>query len=181
MRRKVDQGKCRAISVPIRGNSMVWAKFLGWGRAWPSQRSKMSPWCLRAVVPKGWPMGFRRSIGKSARSKLFSSWHWDICYLLSFTVLTFTGMMQKQIAFANCWCLTSYRPSLVAQMVKNLPAMQETQVRSLGWDDNVEKGMATHSSILAWRIPWTEEPGGLQSMSLQRVRHNWGTNTFPFQ
>ena len=50
--------------------------------------------------------------------------------------------------------------SLVAQMVKNLPAMQETQVQSLGWEDLLEKGMATHSSILAWRIPWTEEPGG---------------------
>ena len=60
--------------------------------------------------------------------------------------------------------------SLVAQMVKNLPAMQETQVLSLGWEDPLEKGMATHSSILAWRIPWTEEPGGLQFMGLQRVR-----------
>ena len=53
---------------------------------------------------------------------------------------------------------------LVAQMAKNLPAMQETQVQSLGWEDPMEKGMATHSSILAWRIPWTEQPGGLQSM-----------------
>ena len=61
------------------------------------------------------------------------------------------------------------RASLVAQMVKYLPAMQETQVQSLGWEDPLEKGMATHSSILAWRIPWTEEPGGLQSMGLQRV------------
>ena len=51
--------------------------------------------------------------------------------------------------------------SLVAQMVKNLPVMQETQVQSLGWDDPLEKGMATHSSILVWRIPWTEKPGGL--------------------
>ena len=57
-------------------------------------------------------------------------------------------------------------------MVKNLPAMQETQVGSLGWEDPLEKGKATHSSILAWRILWTEEPGGLQSMGLQRVRHN---------
>ena len=54
--------------------------------------------------------------------------------------------------------------SLVAQLVKNLPAMWETWVRSLGWEDPLEKEMATHSSILAWRIPWTEEPGGLQSM-----------------
>ena len=57
-------------------------------------------------------------------------------------------------------------------MVKNLPAMQETQVQSLGWEDPLEKGVATPSSILAWRIPWTEEPGGLQSMGSQRVRHD---------
>ena len=56
--------------------------------------------------------------------------------------------------------------------VKNLPAIQETQVQSLGWEDPLEKEMATHSSILAWRIPWTEGPGGLQSMGLQRVGHN---------
>ena len=59
--------------------------------------------------------------------------------------------------------------SLVAQMVKDLPAMWETQVRTLGWEDPLEKGMATHSSILAWGIPWTEEPGGLQSIRSQRV------------
>ena len=60
--------------------------------------------------------------------------------------------------------------SLVAQMVKNLPTKQETQVQSLGWEDPPEKGMATHSSILAWRNAWTEEAGGLHSMGLQRVR-----------
>ena len=57
-------------------------------------------------------------------------------------------------------------------MVKNLPAMQETQVQSLGWEGSLEKGMATHSNILAWRIPWTEEPGGLQAMGSQRVGHD---------
>ena len=57
--------------------------------------------------------------------------------------------------------------SLVAQTVKNLPAMWETWVQSLGWEDPLEEGMATHPSILAWRIPWTEEPGGLQSMGSQ--------------
>ena len=57
-------------------------------------------------------------------------------------------------------------------MVKNLPAMQETWVQSLGREDPLEKGMATHSSILAWKIPWTEEPEGLQSMGSQRVGHN---------
>ena len=62
--------------------------------------------------------------------------------------------------------------SLVAQMVKNLPAMQETQFRFLSLEDPLEKEMATHSSILAWKIPWTEEPSRLQSMGLQRVRYN---------
>ena len=57
-------------------------------------------------------------------------------------------------------------------MVKNLPAMQETWVQSLGQEDPLEKGMATHSSVLVWRIPWTKEPGELQSMGLQRVRHD---------
>ena len=60
----------------------------------------------------------------------------------------------------------------MVQTVKNPPAMQETQVRSLGQEDPLEKGMATHSSILAWRIPLTEEPGGLQPMESQRVGHN---------
>ena len=60
--------------------------------------------------------------------------------------------------------------SLVAQTVKNLPAVRETWVRSLGWEDSVEEGMATHSSDLAWRVPWTEESGGLQSVGSQRVR-----------
>ena len=68
--------------------------------------------------------------------------------------------------------------SLVAQMVKNLPTWRETQVQSLDWEDPLEKGMAIHSSILAWRIPWTEELGGLQSKGSQRVRHKWATFTF---
>ena len=60
----------------------------------------------------------------------------------------------------------------MAQMVKHLSTMQETQVQSLGWEDPLEKEMAIHSSTIAWKIPWTEEPGGLQSMGLQRVRHD---------
>ena len=69
------------------------------------------------------------------------------------------------------------RASSMSQMVKNLFAMQETQVRSLGWEDPLERGMTIHSSILALRIPWTEVSGGLQSMRLQRVGHNWATHT----
>ena len=68
--------------------------------------------------------------------------------------------------------LTVVMGSLGAQMVKNLPEIWETQLRSLGWEDHLEKGMATDSSILAWKIPWTEESGGLWSIGLQGVRHN---------
>ena len=68
---------------------------------------------------------------------------------------------------------------MVAQTIKkSLPAVQETQVRSLGQEDPLEAGMATHSSILAWRISQTEEPGRLQPMGLQRVGHDWATNAF---
>ena len=71
--------------------------------------------------------------------------------------------------------LIKYWASLVAQLVKNLPSMQETQVRSLGGEDPLEKGMVTHSSTLAWRIPWTEELGRPQSVASQRVGHDWVT------
>ena len=68
--------------------------------------------------------------------------------------------------------LTMFWASLVTQIVKNLLAMQETQVPSLGGEDPLEKGMAIHPSILAWRIQWTEEPGGLQSTGSQRIGHD---------
>ena len=68
-----------------------------------------------------------------------------------------------------CKC---FRASLLAWMVKSLLAIQETQVRSLVWEDPLEKGMDNHSSILAWRLPWKEKSGRLQSMGSQRVRHN---------
>ena len=68
--------------------------------------------------------------------------------------------------------ISSVQASLVAHLVKNPPAMRETWVRSLGGEDPLEKGKATHSSTLAWRIPWTEEPGRLQSMGLQRIGHD---------
>ena len=68
--------------------------------------------------------------------------------------------------------MSKLRVFLVAQMVKHLPTMRETWVQSLGWEDLLEKEMATHSSILAWKIPWTEEPGRLQSVGSQRVGHD---------
>ena len=75
-------------------------------------------------------------------------------------------LIEKEIRFIF------FRASLVAQRSKRLPARRETQVQSLGWEDPLEKEMATHSSILAWRIPWTEEPGRLQSTVSQRVGHD---------
>ena len=65
-------------------------------------------------------------------------------------------------------------------MVRRLPAVQEVQVRSLGQEDSLEKETATHFSILGWRVSWTEEPGGLQSLGLQIVGHDWATTTFTF-
>ena len=76
--------------------------------------------------------------------------------------------------------ISIFGAALVAQMVKNLPTMQETWVQSLGQEDSLEEGMATHSSILAWKISWTEEPGGLQSMRLsQRVGHDFSRDLLP--
>ena len=84
-------------------------------------------------------------------------------------------LLQMAVFSSFLWLSNMPSPgtSLVAQRLKCLPAMRETWVQSLGWEDPLEKGMATHSSILAWRIPWREEPGGLQSMGSQRVRHDW--------
>ena len=83
---------------------------------------------------------------------------------------------ERQGKFSK-WLSVWTERSLVAQTVKRLlPAMQETWVQSLGQEDSLEKEMATHSSILAWRIQWTEEPGRLQSMGSQRVGHDWATS-----
>ena len=76
------------------------------------------------------------------------------------------------VPMADSWA------SFVAQSVKKLPAVQKTWVRSLGWKDPLEKEMATYSSILTWKISWTEEPGGLQSMGLQSIRYNWATDAY---
>ena len=94
----------------------------------------------------------------------------------------FLGIYLLHLGYLVCWhcCNNLYssndRASLVAQQLKHLPGMRETRVQSLGWEDPLEKEMATHSSTLAWRIPWMEEPGRLQSMGLQRVRHDWATS-----
>ena len=97
--------------------------------------------------------------------------------------LTRTAITKKSDNNKNLVKIEKLGPSwasLVAQMVKNPPAMQKTQVWYLGWEDPLENRMATHSSILAWRSPWTKEPGRLWSMGSQRIREDWVTNTFTF-
>ena len=110
---------------------------------------------------------------------LFSKIHIFIKFSISKLALNFLFLtFSFKICLISCFPIFSYRSTFVAKMLKNLPAIQEIQVQSLGWEDPLEKGMTTHSSILVWKIPWTEEPGELQSMGLQRVRHNWVTIIF---
>ena len=99
------------------------------------------------------------------------------CYLRKFLQHTF-NLIDKVCKIGHLFTkFPMYEwTSLVIQMIKNLPAMQETQFQFLDWDDPLEKEMATHSSSLTWKIPWTEEPGGLQSMGSQRVGPDWVTN-----
>ena len=90
-------------------------------------------------------------------------------YSVQFHILPSTGSHYSETCVLSYACFHIFFFTMLAQMVKNLPAVQETQVQSLGQEDPLQKGMATHSSILAWKTPWTRE---LQSMGLQRVGHN---------
>ena len=87
--------------------------------------------------------------------------------------LVLKSIMITLFLLSFMWLYSLFWTSLVAQMVKCLSTMWETQVQSLGWEDPLEKEMAIHSSTIAWKIPWTEEPGRLQSMRSQRVGHDW--------
>ena len=100
---------------------------------------------------------------------------------VGYDVATEQQQQNIRLTLSVCLCLKfssfflfpyTHRASLVAQMVKRLPAMRESRVRSLGWEDPLGMEMETHSSTLAWKIPWIEEPGGLQSKGFQRVGHN---------
>ena len=106
----------------------------------------------------------------SKNGKVIQRWNIISPSCVSFPLL----MVARRHLKTDLWeQLVTNGASLVYQMVKNLPTLQDTRVWSLGWENLLEKGMATPSSILAWRIPRTEEPGGLLSMGSQRVRHNW--------
>ena len=111
--------------------------------------------------------------GKPLNKNKMMNWEIQICSLRREAGLSFYRVFNK-LTHLNLGENREFpgKP-LVAQTVKRLPTMQETWVQSLGREDPLEKEMATHSSILAWKIPWTEEPGRLQSMGLQRVGHDW--------
>ena len=134
----------------------------------------VTPWNVAYYVPSPWNfpdlntgMGYHFLLQgifptQGSNSHLLCLMHWLSHFRLFATRGSRTGL---------------YSPtSLVALTVKRLPAMQETWVQSLGQEDPLEKEMATHSSILAWKVPWTEEPSRLQSMGLQRVRHDWASS-----
>ena len=121
----------------------------------------------------------RRPRPQHQLSGLCSRWfvpYWGVPFLISFLCSPDTHLSSLGFIFFQSFTWASP----VAQMVKNLPAIWETWVWSLDWKDPLEEGIETHSSILAWRISWTEEPGGLQSKGLHRVRHDWETNIFTF-
>ena len=99
--------------------------------------------------------------------------------LIHFESIFYVMWSNGSISFFCMWLSSYPGASLAAQIVKHLPTMRETRVWSLGWEDPLEKEMATHSSILTWKMPWTEEPGRLQSMGSQRVGHDWVTSYSP--
>ena len=138
---------------------------------------------------QGWfPLGLTGLISlqsKGVFSRVFSNTKFQCINSLTFNILygyfilgfTFNVVQTIDLEKIVMTYIQHYGASLVAQTLNNMPAMQETQVQSLGWEYLLKKETASHSSILAWRIPWTEEPGRLQSMESQRVGHDWTTNT----
>ena len=144
--------------------------------------SHLAPWasisdCLPSSEQHEWAGGGQGWRAADFTIRLSENAEWGHTGYRTYSSVHFSPM---KIYLLVVLFLDIYWASLVAQMVKNPPAMHETWVQSLGWEDPLEKEMATHSSILAWRIPWAEKPGGLQSMGSQRVGHNWVTFTFTY-
>ena len=142
--------------------------YLGFSGGWDGKESASNAGDLGSIPGSG------RSSGEGNSIPLIFLFPFYFLYLV-----TMYQFLMSMNLFLFCTQIHLHWASIVAQTVKNLPAVQETQVRSLGQEDPLEKVLASHSSILAWRIPWTEEPDRLQSMG-HRVRHNWVTNTFTF-
>ena len=149
-----------------------WVRRIPWRREWlPIQRIGFQSYFRGMWVTGGSkailfpsPTQFKIMVKHVPWEAIFKNWL-KTCYLIIFSV------------FTNVLYLL-YVTSLVAQIVKRLFTMRETQVRSLGWEDPLEKEMAIHSRAIAWKIPWTEEPGRLQSMGSQRVRHTERFHSF---
>ena len=179
--------KCITSSL---GNCVCQSPVGTWAEALLASRtiySRNVPWETDTNIraPYVCPSGRYWHSNSLVKGKCNGSIHWslspvtvsskflDVCVILAASSSSWNSNISRWVSFTLglLWWLT---------WVKNLPAMQETQVRSLGQEDPLEKEMVTHSSILAWEIPWTEEPGRGKSMGLQRVRHNWVTNTFSF-
>ena len=145
-------------------------------------RAGRPQWLLAALPDPGFLLLrsflFPVSVITQSTSSFSWTWYWGprcvISVYLSSPVSY--GVSFQQVGFS----LYPVGAPLVTQAVENLPAMREAQVRALVQEEPLEKGVATHSSILAWRIPWSEEPGGLQFMGLQRGGHDWATNAFTF-
>ena len=145
---------------------------------YPSPNSGMgNAGCYVSQIYLNVDNSLRASCGKSAlwirfgnsSSSLTKTRRWRLLIILLLKCSSFLTMLRGRP-----------RASQLVQMVKNLATMQETWVWSLDWEDPLEKEIATHSSILAWRIPWTKDPGGLESMGSQRIiRYNWVTHSFP--
>ena len=148
---------------------------------------------LRIPMDRGGEAGCSPYVAQSrTRWSNFTRTHWHMYTLFSLRInhrnlLLVLKIIPKFMCFPAAlltspglflfWVCTMFSwASLVVQTVKRLPAVQETRVRSLGWEDPLEKEMATHSSTLAWKIPWTEDARRLQSMRSQRVRHDWATS-----
>ena len=137
-----------------------------WGHA-PPDRPGLSPGLLISLCPAHPSRAFTVHVSPCTGSLKFP---FNVSTRLLVSAFIQLANLLYFFLFFKIKC--PFRASLVVQWVKRLPAMWETQVRSPGREDPLEKGMATHSSTLIWKIPWTEEPGRLQSMGLQRVRHN---------
>ena len=175
---------------PLEKGMATHPSILTWRILWPEEPGGVQSMGLQRV---GHNWACTHKVNKTWTALLslcYSFWYLHACILVS---LEEKWGRESNICCVFATCQTLYllmilfsvhsilfRVSLVAWLVKNLPVMRDTWVRSLGWEDTLEKGMATHPSILAWRITGTEEPGRLQSMRLKRVGHSWAPSTFTF-
>ena len=171
--------KCLFLSIPFYEQNHV-----NWSYSFPGRS-----WAIDCFSPENWLQALTIGLNCSARKvrlkdKLNSLGHklgWDRSILWVFrhffpVHFLYNVYIHKSYLISDIRTKIYFKASLVAQTVKRLPTMQETRVRSLGCEVPLEKEITTHSSILAWKIPWMGEPGRLQSMGSQRVGHNWATS-----